>query len=267
MIYLVLSIKIEMQKRTKIGLLSVTMGVLLLLSPALRVANPALFAVLAASILYFGLYWVLEFSVIGLRLIFVFILPIIFTFLFIQRILGVSLGVGVGISLPLAVLFAVLVYVLVLTANILNVASIKKIPLLQVAQTSLYFFTTITVFLMFDAVQSLEASTVLDTLIISVSLFVLIYQLFWFIFESRKDLLQATLVTDFLLVLAYFIISFFPIPYLLFNVVLSALFYIFIGLFMHSIKKSLVGNMVIEYILIIIALILLTVISFDWGSF
>ncbi len=254
-----------MQKRTRIGVLSVLMGVLLLLSPSFHIGNPALFAVLVASVMYFGLYWVLEFNVIGLRLIFVFLLPIIFTFLFVQRLLS-AWGSG-AISFPIAVFFAILTYVLILTANILNVASVKKIPLLQVAQTSLYFFSTVTVFFAFDAIQGLEMGTILDVLIIALVGFIITYQLMWFILESRADLFNAALMIDLALVMIYFALSFFPIPYMLYNLVLATVFYILSGLFMHSAKKSLTVGIIIEYVVVIAVISTISILSLNWGSF
>lgn len=254
-----------MQKRTRIGILSVLMGVLLLLSPSFRIGNPALFAVLFASVLYFGLYWVLEFNVIGLRLIFVFLLPIIFTFLFVQRLL--SIWGGGAISFPIAVLFSLLTYILILTANILNVASVKKIPLLQVAQTSLYFFSTVTIFFAFDAVQGLEMGTVLDLFIVALVGFLITYQLMWFIMESRRDLINAVLMIDLALMMIFFTLSFFPIPYMLYNLILAAVFYVLSGLFMHSAKKSLTRSVVIEHVVVIAVISIISILSLDWGSF
>ena len=254
-----------MQKRTKIGVLSLMMGVLILLGPSFGVGNSTLMGVLIASALYFGLYWILEFNVIGLRLIFVFLLPIIFSFLFVQRSLALWGDRGVGF--PVAVLFSSMVYILILTANILNVSSIKKIPLLQVAQTSLYFFSTISIFLMFDAVQGLETGTILDTLIVAVAGFIIIYQLIWFIVESRSDIFYITLLINLILVLIYFTLSFFPIPYMLYNLILASVFYVITGLFMHSVKKSLSRSVFWEYVLVIVVIATITIASLDWGSF
>jgi hypothetical protein len=258
-----------MDKRLKISLLSILLGASVLLSPSLELKNTTLFAVLIASAVYFGLYWILEFNVVGLRLIFVFLLPVIFNFLFAESIFNSAYDLGNwdGLNLIIALFFGFANYILILTANILNVASVKKIPLLQVAQTSLYFFTVFTCFLAFDALQSLEQSTVLDILILIVVLFVLIYQLLWFVVDSRKILFFTTLLLDLALVLTYFVLSFWPIPYLLVNLILSAVLYVLCGLVMHSAKKSLDKSTIFEYVMVLLIVIVITYYSLDWGIF
>jgi len=259
-----------MAKRTKVIILSVALGVTLLLGWRLRAESPSLTAVLVASIMYFGLYWVLEFEVVGFRLVYVFILPVLFNFMFVQRILSSEIRIFGGVEggeLIIAVLFGILNYILILTANILNVASIRKIPLLQVAQTSSYFFSVFLSFLTFDMIQDMELSPIMDILIIGVVFYLIIHQLLWFVIENRRSLFHSTIVIDLLIVLIYLVMSFWPIPYFLLNIFLSGVMYVLCGYIMHSAKRSLTRNTELEYVFIMIVLLFLVIFTSDWGSF
>ena len=259
-----------MTKRVKVIILSVVLGITLLFGWGLRTESPSLAAVFVASIMYFGLYWVLEFEVVGFRLVYIFVLPVLFDFMFVQRILSSEIRILGGVEggeLIIAVLFGVLNYILILTANILNVASVRKIPLLQVAQTSSYFFTIFLSFLTFDMIQDLNLSPIMDILIVVVVFYLIIHQLLWFVIEDRNMLLHSTIAVDFLLVLIYLVMSFWPIPYFLLNIFLSGIMYVFCGYIMHSAKRSLTGGTELEYGFIMIVLLFLVMAASDWGSF
>ena len=259
-----------MTKRVRVIILSVALGITLLLGWELQAESPSLAAVLVASIMYFGLYWVLEFEVVGFRLVYVFILPVLFDFMFVQRILSSEIRVFGGVEggeLIVAVLFALLNYVLILTANILNVASVRKIPLLQVAQTTSYFFSVFLSFLTFDMIQDMELSPIMDILIVGVVFYLIIHQLLWFVIEDRRVLLHSTIAIDLLVVLIYLVMSFWPIPYFLLNTFLSGVVYVLCGYVMHSAKRSLARNTELEYSLIMVILLLLVMLTSDWGSF
>lgn len=259
-----------MTKRAKVIILSVALGITLLLGWRLRTESPSLVAVLVATIMYFGLYWVLEFEVVGFRLVYVFVLPVLFNFMFVQRILSSETRIFGGVEggeLIIAVLFGVLNYILILTANILNVASIRKIPLLQVAQTSSYFFSVFLSFLTFDMIQDMELSPVMDILIVGVVFYLIIHQLLWFVIEDRHTLLHSTIAIDLSVVLIYLVMSFWPIPYFLLNTFLSVVIYVLCGYVMHSSKRSLTRNTELEYGFIMITLLLLVVFVSNWGSF
>jgi len=260
-----------MDKRQKVKILSFIMGVTLLLSHGLNLQDSSLAALFSAVVIYFGLYWVLEFNVIGLRLIFVFILPILFDFMFVQQSLGLESSlnrdISSGIFIVVAIIFSILNYVIILTANILNVASIRKIPLLQVAQTSAYFFSVFLLFLVLSFVQGLGYSIFFNLILIFIFSFIVMYQLFWFIVEGRSLLFWVTMVCAMSLALVYEILSFFPISYVLLNISISALVYVFGGLVMHSAKKSLRGTMLIEYFVTLVILLVIIFATSDWGSF
>lgn len=259
-----------MNKRSKAILLSIILGIAFLPSWRLKIENPSLAAIFVASIIYFGLYWVLEFNIIGLRLFFIFLLPIMFDFMFIQSTL--SLGSRFlmnveGVELFIAIIFGILNYIIILTANILNVSSVRKIPLLQVAQTSLYFFSVFLFFLVFDSIQRIELSPVIDIFLIFTLSFLILYQLFWFIIEDKKLLFFTVLSADFALILVYIVLSFWPIHPILFNILMTAVVYVLSGLVMHSIKKSLTRGTELEYAIIILVLLITVIVTSNWNSF
>lgn len=259
-----------MTKRAKVIALSIVLGLTLLLGWGLRTESPSLVAVFAASIMYFGLYWVLEFEVIGFRLVYVFILPVLFDFLFVHQLLSSDVkifGQVQGGEIIIALLFGALNYILILTANILNVSSTRKIPLLQVAQTSSYFFSVFLSFLTFDMIQGLGLSPIVDILIIFLFIYVITHQLLWFIIEDKKLLLHSTIAIDLAIVALYFVMSFWPMPYFLFNILLSGVVYVLYGYVMHSVKRSLTGNTELEYAVITALLLVLVIFASDWGSF
>jgi len=260
-----------MNKRKKVILLSALISLLLFLGKGLDVGDTTLVAVFAAAIAYFGLYWILEFEVIGLRLIFVFVVPVLFNFLFVYRVLASLTDVGGEIGNSGILIFSLLLgglnYIVFLTANILNVASFKKIPLLQVAQTTLYFFTVLITFLLFDFVQSLGYSLWVDVIILFIAMFLLLYQQFWFVIGERRSLINVVTVLSLILIMAFVMFSFWPINIFLLNLSLAMVVYVLIGLVMHISKNSLTKSLTFEYIgLLIIVAAIITLMS-DWGSF
>lgn len=259
-----------MNKRSKAILLSIILGIAFLPSWRLKIENPSLAAIFVASIIYFGLYWVLEFNIIGLRLFFIFLLPVMFNFMFVQSALNLGgrfLLKIEGIEILIAIIFGVLNYIVILTANILNVSSVRKIPLLQVAQTSLYFFSVFLSFMVFDSIQRIGFSPVIGLLIVFAISFLILYQLFWFIIEDRKLLFFVVLSTNFVLILVYLVLLFWPIHPILFNILMTAIVYVLSGLVMHSVKKSLTRSMELEYAIIIFALLIAVIFTSNWNSF
>lgn len=260
-----------MEKRTKAILVSATIALFLLVSSSLGIEKSTLIAVFAAIIMYFGLYWVLEFEIVGLRLVFLFILPVLFVFSFVERSVYFSEILGGGNSgqglLFLSVLLGVVSYVIILTANILNVASLKKIPLAQVAQTSLYFFTVILVFLITDVIQSFETGVFIDLIWLAGATFLAVSQLIWFVLSDMKMMFRISFVIILAVIFWYVVFSYWPISFLLLNLSVAVIFYILCGFVMHTAKKSLTRGTLIEYSILIISILFLIFLSSDWGSF
>ncbi len=226
---------------------------------------------LASSLLtYFGLMWAYRFelsrfgywAVLPLPTLFVFSTVLfveLFFFAQFQRIYEAVLFVGL-----LGVFMGGLV-IAFLTANILNVATIRKIPLLQVAHTSSYVITLFTTFFLGFFLVSLGANIYFTVVLLAIAYFGAVFLHLSHFGFRRQYVIWYSIAISLLASTVAFVMMLWPVE-TIFRVLLPTIAcYVGIGLVMHDAKKIFRTLINWEYVVIILIVLAIIITSSVWG--
>lgn len=159
--------------------------------------------------------------------------------------------------LLLIILFAT--YVIFLMANVLNVATFKPLPLMQVATTSSYLATTLMIFFISFAFASLSVNILI---MLSVMLFfyvqILIFQ-YYQIENTLKDSMGNAIITGSTAVFAMSMGLIMGPHHELSALIPASVVFGFIGLEMAEKKSQIKLSLLIQYVFVIIAAFLINV--------
>ncbi len=235
-----------------------------------EVEEVVLVALLASVLSTIGLIWAFRFDISRVGYLTVLPQPAMFVFgyvlfveiFFFQSFQRIYEAVIFGVLL---LVFMAVLGVVFLTANVLNVSTFRKIPLLQVAQTSSYAITLFNVFFLSFFVINLELHVgVTVILLFLISWIATFLHLSHFSFEKRTVMWFTTAIATSATIIAG-VLMLWPLD-ALFRVLLpTVIVYIGIGLVMHDVRKVMRPLVNWEYILIVLAVILVLLSRAVWG--
>jgi len=222
-----------------------------------------------ALIMYVGLLWVVNFRVRGERFITVLLFPSLAIFvltlyvnLLIESILSSVDKVAGEVVASLFV--AVFAYILILTANILNIGFLQKVPLTQAGRAAHYVLTLIIAYLFF----SLLFSNPIPFIIKVVSVFGLSYLFsiiaLWNIEIKYYQRIVASFGIGMMMGICSFVLILWPVGSDYVALILSLLFYMALGLALE-IREVLSKRVWLEYFFLYSLIILILFIISEWG--
>ncbi|MBN1331601.1 hypothetical protein JW978_01810 [Candidatus Dojkabacteria bacterium] len=222
-----------------------------------------------AGIMYIGLLWVVNFRIGGERFITVLLFPALAIFVFTlyaNIIIESSLSsVDKVVSEVFAsILVAIFAYTLILTANILNIGYLQKVPLTQAGRAAHYVLTLIVAYLFF----SLLFSNPIPFFIKIVSVFGLSYLFsiiaLWNIEIKYYQRIIASFGIALMMCLCSFVLIMWPAGSEYVALILSLLFYMALGLALE-IREVLSKRVWFEYFLLFSLIVLILFIISEWG--
>jgi hypothetical protein len=225
----------------------------------------------SASVLtYVGLMWALRFDIPKRGYLTVLPLPSLFVFgyvLFVELFFFVHFeriyeALLFGILLALFMGGLIIVF---LTANILNVSIIRKIPLLQVAHTSSYVITLFNAFFLAFFFISLGVNIYVTTVLLMILYFAAVFlHLSHFSIRTNSVVWYSAAIALLSGSLA-FVMMLWPVE-TLFRVLLPTIsIYIGVGLVMHDAKKIFRALINWEYLFILILVLIIIIMNSVWG--
>lgn len=224
----------------------------------------------AAVLSYLGLIWALRFEVTQKGYLTVLPQPSLFVFssilflelFFFQEFNRIFEALIFGFVMVILAASYVGVF---LTANILNVGTLKKIPLLQVAHTASYVISLCFIYFSSYALilTGIQLFWLLPILMI-VNFIVVILHLSHFPF-LWKNLLWLSIILSWGSAIAAAVFLFWPLDTRFVALVPTVVVYIGIGLIMHQQKKIIRPVVYWEYSLITLVVVLILLINAKWG--
>jgi len=220
-------------------------------------------------LMYLGCWWVLSFRVSGERFVTVLLFPsmAIFTFnlyvgLIIESVLGSASRVVVQVLASLVI--ALLSYILILTANILNIGFLEKIPLTQAGRAAHYVMTLISSFLFFSIIFSNTLNVFVK--LASVFLVSYLYTLIslWTIGMQYKQRLLSTFAITLTMSVVAFVLMVWSITSEYSALVMVLIYYMLLGIALE-IREVLSSRIWLEYTFILVLVVLMLLIVSDWG--
>lgn len=176
---------------------------------------------------------------------------------------------GMLIKAVFIVIFVIGYYATLLTSNIYNVAAVKSIQLLRVAHSIGFLMTVGASLFLFLVVSSIHMTHYLNALIVFGVSFFLALQAVWSVKLERKitkeTLLFALAIAFFLSQVAW-VLSFWPVGVSVFSLFLTAIFYELIGITQYHLGEKLNARIANEFIIVAVAVFLLTVLTTVWGA-
>lgn len=238
--------------------------------PDWSVEQVVVVAAVAAFLSAVGVAWALRFDVTRIGYLTVIPMPAMFVFgyvlfvemFFFQRFQRIYEAVMFG---ALLIIFLMVLGIVFLTANVLNVSTFKKIPLLQVAQTSSYAITLFNVFFIGFFIISLGFMPWF-----TLPLLLLLYWSASFLHLSHFSIDLRTVVwyslgIAFSAMCIAGALLIWPVDNL-FRVLLPTLVvYIGIGIIMHDVRKALRPLINWEYIIIVVIVVMILLSRAVWG--
>lgn len=200
------------------------------------------------------------------------IYPVLLTLAFFLNTRFLIFGLPAQAGILQFALYFLAIYLLFLTLNILNVATIRTVPLKKAALSTLYFLGLIIGFFNFKGILTLQLSLlVFDILHFALS-FLFTLPLIYVIqikpspIEEEigprpKLMLPEIAVISLLSAEIALIASFLKISPTILSVFLAGILFLMIGFLQHCVKKTLTKKVLWEHIMVAIGLVALLVIS------
>ena len=222
-----------------------------------------------SALLYFGLYWVLGFKIRGIRFLtilghsayIIFIQSLFIELVIFQDVARIS---EKTFSFLILLIWGLSIYFLFLTANILNVSYISRIPLAQAAKASNFLYNLFSAYFSFLLILRLGIPEVYKLLLFLAVIFILTLNMFWFKKESRTQLFGETFAVVLFMMMLFVIMIMWPIPVELAALLYIVVFYILVSLGLEE-RETTSFIMRVEYILLLLVSIFLLLKLSVWG--
>ena len=223
--------------------------------------------VILAVLSYALTAWSLKEDIKGIEWLLLFILPVmyvaslsLFYFLLPNRLFT---------KFIMTVLFSIGIYAILRIENIYNVAAVRSIQLLRVAQSVGLLLTLVIIYLSSNILYSLRLPYWLNMFMILPLVFILALQSLWSInLESKFSpsiIIYSGIVTLIMGELAV-VLSFWPVQNSLYSLVMAACYYAFVGLIQQYLQDKLFKNVISEFILGFIFAVFLILLTSKWGG-
>lgn len=180
-----------------------------------------------------------------------------------------SLIFGFLVRMLFLILFSVSYYASLLTGNIYNVAAVRSIQLLRVAHSIGFLLTVMSGLFFFLVISSLHLNSSINFILISLISFFLSIQAIWSINLEPKigeNVRNFSLLVALVIGEISWILSFWPLTVSMFALFLTAIFYELVGIIQYEMGEKLNPKIANEFIVVAIAVFLLTILVTEWGG-
>ena len=171
--------------------------------------------------------------------------------------------------IPVVILFGFGIYALCLTANIFTVSAIRTIALLRAARGVGFVLTLVTIFLIFDAILSLRAGILINSLLIFFSSLPIFFQGFWTVILSREfrfNSLFFSLVSSLAIGEIAISLFFWPVTVVVGSLFLTVAAYVLLGLGQAEIDSRLFKQTAREYLTVGLLVFIGMFLATRWGG-
>lgn len=164
--------------------------------------------------------------------------------------------------------FVVGYYATLLTSNIFNIAALRTIQLLRVAHSIGFLTTVATALLFYLVIFSFHLSSLINFILVFMITLPLVFQAIWSqtletgIGERTRNYSLAAAV---ILGEVAWALSFWPVSISIIALFLTAIFYELIGIIQFHFNERLNSGVAREFILVAVAVFLITVFTAQWG--
>lgn len=175
---------------------------------------------------------------------------------------------GMLVKIAHLAIFVVGYYAALLTANIYNVAAIRTIQLLRVAQSIGFLVTVATALFLFIVISSLHLSSLLNFVVVFAVSLPLSFQAIWSVNLEEKitaGTRDFSLLTAGVLGQLAWALSFWPVGVSIFALFLTAIFYELIGIIQYHFGERLNPKIANEFILVAVVMFFVVVFTTRWG--
>lgn len=166
------------------------------------------------------------------------------------------------------VFFGIGMYAILLIENIFSVATARTIQLLRSAQAVGFLMTLVTAFLFYDAIFSFKFSALINTVLVFLISFFLLFPSLWSILLNEKidkKTVQYALVLSWLISQFALFISFWPLTITAVSLFLVTSCYVFLGIAQNHLAGRLFNNTFREYLRVGIIILIITFFLASWG--
>ncbi|MBD3280743.1 hypothetical protein GF389_04440 [Candidatus Dojkabacteria bacterium] len=222
-----------------------------------------------AGIMYIGLWWVVNFRVRGERFITVLLFPALATFVFTLYVNLLIESILSSVDKVIGELFASFVvatfsYILILTANILNVGYLEKVPLTQAGRAAHYVLTLVTAYLFFSLLFSNPIPFIVKvTAVFGLSYLFSIISL-WNIEIKYYQRVLASFGIGLMMGICSFVLIMWPVGSDYVALILSLLYYMTLGLALE-VREVLSSRVWVEYFFLYFVIVTILFITTEWG--
>lgn len=180
-----------------------------------------------------------------------------------------SLILSLFVKLVFLAVFIVGYYASLLTSNILNVAAVRSIQLLRVAHSIGFLVTVTSALFFYIVIASFHQSSFVNFAAIFFVTFPLSLQAIWSVNLETKigeQIRSFSLLIALVLAEIAWVMSFWPVGVSIFALFLAAVFYELVGIVQYHLGEKLSPRIANEFIIVAVAVFLLTIITTVWGA-
>lgn len=170
--------------------------------------------------------------------------------------------------IPILIFYGIGIYALCLTTNIYTVAAIRTIALLRAARGVGFVLTLITSFLLFDTILSLRVPILLNSALITASIFALFLQGLWVIpLDSKfsKDIFVYSVLFSLIMGEVALLLYFWPVTVVVGSLFLTVSVYMLLGLGQAKLEGRLFTTTVREYLIVGVLVFIGMLFATRWG--
>jgi len=233
------------------------------------VEQVVLVALVASALTFCGLLWAFRFDVTRVGYMTVLPLPSLFVFgyvlfvelFFFQRFERIFEAVIFALILGV---FWVILIIVFLTANVLNVATVKSLPLLQVAQTSSYMVSLFNIFFISFFIVNLGLQVPLTMALLFVVFWISIYLHISHFGIGTAVILYTTGIACSVSVVSWALLLW-PVEMLMRVLLPTVVAYIGMGIVLHDVRKAMRPLLNWEYLLMVLFVLVILASRAVWG--
>lgn len=256
---------LKIEKRVRFIISTVIISFLFLFSTLFFFDKAPVFIPLLMGTTYFLVYFSLLEDIKRIEWVMLFLMPIFFVIsLYLFYFLYPSRWLT---RMPMTIFFAVSFYALLLCSNIFNVGVEKSLQLYRPAFSISVFYQLLTLFLLFQVIMSFHFTYLVNGVLVGGITFIFAVYFFWTInlkLYLDKEVLQYAGFIALILTEIAILFSFVPINPSIFSLFLVACYYVATGLIHAFLNKSLYKEIIREYLIVFIIILLINLITIEW---
>lgn len=255
-------------KRRKIVITSIMIALLFFIF-ALQTADWTYYHIATLVLLgvtYILTLWILDLDLKGFEFLLFPLYPVLTSAVF---MLLVPVFTKVGIPLILIALgMFIFLYLNLLTINILNIATVKFVPLSRVATNVYYFISLVLTILCLSVLYTSQLSYLAVVILVAAVSLLLGYPVIWFTAKKEGSQQGRMLyLIALLLMQVAWIFQFLPIVWHTAALILGLLQYLLISLFTIQLQSEVTRRVIIEYFIVGGLISLTLFLTLNWGAF